>query len=631
MKTEGQADVTIDIVDISVLISTGLKGITGFFGVTERGPVGKPLIVGSWEAYQDNFGGLIPESDFPLYCKRALEAGGRLRVGRVGHYTAINSTATLVGTKATLVKNIPSAVTETRATSTLTVSVAGAQNDTFDVYILEGGLPKSLGSIVVGSGESTTIVAGKIVTVINAGTLAHGYTATSSSAVVTITAPVGSGAKANSYSYDNEKTGTVAATTSAFAGGVTAAQPVVLTFNAPSIGAWANGKLYAFSTPSPLLPNLWDLTVGIVGNDRVTRYIKGIPLNPTTNDIANYNAVLRDALEIVSITTMGTFSLSLFTGGVENKSAINLVDHIGDSTAKTGVQMFNDDTDITKIAAPALAIPEMDIALAAYADMRKDVIALVRTPIGVTSQGAIDYREGTGAYTHAPINSWRAFMFTGGLRITHPLTAAEYQIGELGDLAAVISKKDTSKAEWWSFSGPKRGRVSNALGVVQNFRSPARKLEGDNLSVHGINAVVQHETFGTVFWDNMTLYKSNTLLKYANVAELLVFLTRALKPVTESELFDPNDIETWKQVHRNVKPLMESIKAGRGIWEYLYQGDQDIDNISQAVVNSPSNIDAGAYKFRLFIQPKTSMKFIPIEVIVTNSGIDFNELISQGV
>jgi len=103
----------------------------------------------------------------------------------------------------------------------------------------------------------------------------------------------------------------------------------------------------------------------------------------------------------------------------------------------------------------------------------------------------------------------------------------------------------------------------------------------------------------------------------------MIFLTRALKPLIETEFFDPNDIQTWKNIYRRVSQLMEYLKANRGVYNYLYQGDQDIDTLDQAIVNESSNITAGQYKFNLFVQPIPALEYVGINVIVTNSGVSF--------
>ena len=120
-------------------------------------------------------------------------------------------------------------------------------------------------------------------------------------------------------------------------------------------------------------------------------------------------------------------------------------------------------------------------------------------------------------------------------------------------------------------------------------------------------------------------------MKHANVAELIIFLVRGLRPIIQSELFQPNDIETWKAILRKVKPFMDAVKDGRGIWEYLYQGDQDIDILEDAVVNTPDGIDAGKYEFNLFVKPKIAMKYIGLKVAVSNSGVSFDVLMNTNL
>lgn len=89
MNPTGIARTELSITDLSVIVNSGLKGIHGWTGVTERGPIGKPILVGSWLEYTRYFGGLLDGNDFPLLCKRALEAGAKLKINRAVHYTDV--------------------------------------------------------------------------------------------------------------------------------------------------------------------------------------------------------------------------------------------------------------------------------------------------------------------------------------------------------------------------------------------------------------------------------------------------------------------------------------------------------------------------------------------------------------
>lgn len=71
-------------------------------GVTQIGVIDKPVFIPNWQTYLETFGGLVDGYDFPLYVKRALEAGGKGFIKPVGHYTDLTDKTTLAGTKATI-------------------------------------------------------------------------------------------------------------------------------------------------------------------------------------------------------------------------------------------------------------------------------------------------------------------------------------------------------------------------------------------------------------------------------------------------------------------------------------------------------------------------------------------------
>lgn len=510
MQTSGIASTNIDIVDLSVIVGTGLKGITGVSGITAFGRTNKAKLIGSWLEYVRNFGGLLPNSDFPLICKRALESGAKLYVNRVGHYTNIDDVSTLVGVKAT---------------------------------------------------------------------------------------------------------------------GVLAVAANVVNFEAESVGAWGNGITVVITAAVSGLVGKLDITINIAGHPALQQIATNVSLTPTNNEREAFNAAYK-YVRLNGYSNNIPVGTVVFTSGAENISLVTPLDYIGSSVSVTGIHAFDEVVSITKIACPAIALPVVDIAMAAYVTRRKDLIALTRTPVGVNGELAVDYREGTGAYSHTAINNWRVFMHTGGLRVLDPLSGIEKEITELGDVIGAMARRDNKDGEWFTFGGPRRGKIGNALGVVYNFGSAARAAEADLCDQRGLNMTIDHPDFGTVIWGNGTLQKEDTMLKAANVAELLILLTRSLKPVVQVEGFEPNDIQTWKAIHRKVVPLMEFLANNRAIWKWKYEGDQDIDNINQAQVNAPSNIDSGAYIFRLFVAPKVGLKYIGITVAVTNSSVDY-ELVNE--
>ena len=69
--------------------------IAGAIGVTERGPIGKALLVNSFEEFQDRFGGFTQDSDLALAAMGFFENGGsQLWVVRTVHYNDVSDPAT---------------------------------------------------------------------------------------------------------------------------------------------------------------------------------------------------------------------------------------------------------------------------------------------------------------------------------------------------------------------------------------------------------------------------------------------------------------------------------------------------------------------------------------------------------
>jgi hypothetical protein len=97
MSLPGQ---TVNIVDETLVIRAGARGVTGIQIATLWGPIHRQVKVSSWPEFVRVFGGLMTNDDGPLYAKRILERGGKLSVSRAIHYTDPTDRATAVGTKA---------------------------------------------------------------------------------------------------------------------------------------------------------------------------------------------------------------------------------------------------------------------------------------------------------------------------------------------------------------------------------------------------------------------------------------------------------------------------------------------------------------------------------------------------
>ncbi len=517
MEAIGKARMETEVIDLSVLISSGLKGVTAVAGPTERGEVGKPKIVGSWTEYVANFGGLLTTDDFPFYCKRALDNRGRLLVCRLGHYTNIDDKTTLDGAKS------------------------------------EGGV------------------------IIN--------------------------------------TDTAGAT-------------VRIEAEAKSVGIWGD-KVSLIGTPAfSGLAGAVDLTIALDGAPDLTEIIKDI-VPVTGDDLLAYSAKsnLINFTVVAADTTAATTDPA-YLGGGDNGADLTDADYLGSEIGGTGIHVFDNNNEANKIAIPGKAVPAIDYALVEYARKRGDMRAILRTPVGITGYVGIDYREVKSPFTCSQkIDSWYGTMIYGTITVADPfIVGGKKDISPIGDILGIYTNRDSKFREWYAGAGYKRGRLYNVLDIPYNLDASVRATEANLVDSRGLNMVINHTSFGPIYWGNGTLQIRNTLLKHENVAELIIYLIRNLPQFIETELFEPNDPATWAAIYRNVQPFLQAVKDGRGYYDYLWQGDQDVDDISECIVNKPADIDEGKYVARLFVKPTPAMKYVGVGIVVTKSGVSFDVL-----
>ena len=621
----GRARFESEIADLSILVATGLRGIAAVAGVTAWGEIGKSQLVGTWEEYKKYFGGFLALSDFPVYCKYMLDRGAKLRITPIRHFTDVSDKSTVDATKSTG-NTTTSAVAETLAESTQTITTVGATNDVYSIST--GGYTWTY---TQQAGDTPTLVAVGLKNAINALSVVHGYVATNASGVVTTKAPVGTGATANGQAVAFTKTGgTGAITKTNFSGGVTA---LLYSGSIDIESAFATDAL----DNSQIVVK--DAATGAAGKIDIDVVISGFPSLNT--QVKNLNRTFTDAdkdkfnlasthIKITSYSGDIANGTTVLSGGALNISGINDVDYIGDAGAGTGIHGFDNDTDFWRIAVPEKATQNIDNALALYVEARQDCRSILRTPMGISGTLGIDYREKTNVFSGGTaIDSWRLSMTYGENLVAHPVTGLPVSIPAVCAWLVAGAYTDNKSYAWFASAGQKRGRIAGTLGVEYNLASPARTTEFDNVDVHGLNALVDDPDYGVVCWGNSTLQKADTLLKHENVANLMIFLSRSIRPLAKSELFDPNDIETWKAIYRKVKRLMDFVQKKRGVWKWKYEGDQDIQDVSEAKVNDPNNIDSGQYVFNLWTAPKVGMKYAGMRVVVTNSGVSFEALSAE--
>lgn len=516
MILTGAPKIALDVSDKSIVKTTPLAGIAIVQGPTLRGKIGEAHFIGNSLQFLRKLGGdySANESKFPIYCKRILDAGGKLWVIRAGHYTTITDKGTLEGTK---------------ATATITVTTNNS------------------------------------------------------------------------------------------------------VWTAEEVGAGYNGTTVVIADASSGDAALKDITITLKDSD-ISVILRDVKKVMTAGEIADFNLLLKGkgaGVVLTSIATQIENGAGTLAGGVQAVANIVAADYTGSTAGQNGWHVADSVTDAMRIANIGLPGDEdVDDGLRAYCIARGDMRYYIGTPLGINATGILAYRAGTTPYSNTPHNTYLGSLVAGDINITDSVNRDKtFDIPGVVDRLSGRLRTDVKFGPWWSDAGPKRGQViSPNNGVPYNLGSAALAADFDNIANKGINAMIQDADYGVVYWGNESLLSNpNSLLRAENIADLIVYIIRGLKPLVRVMLFDPHDPLSWKETYRRVKPFINDLESNRAIRpgenrNWFWQGDQDVDRAEDAVFNTQDDITAGRYKVRFVFVPITAIKFIGIEISPTDAN-----------
>lgn len=519
--------VTFNLTNLTFSIAALLKGVSFVGGITLRGPINDPKdIITSWPQFEKIFGGLIPTSDFPLLCKRALERGAQLRVSSIRNYTDPADASTLTATKAT---------TTAFANST----------------------PANLFSLPI---------------------------------------------KYAGADYNNIRSAIEAATN----GNALYFNLRIYHLNDPSLTeTYQNLQAPLVAGAGPTVANSHYLDAVIRGSALV---------NVTYNDLSGIatQALLRP-VNVVKVYSTGS-----------NGSTVVAADYIGDAAGGTGLHSFNPYADAMQMGFPEISTAAIHTAGAAYADNRKDLQYFAHLDNSLVTATALNTERDSTA-----VNTMYAAFFAGGIKINDPITQAPKNISELGDVFGICAYSDSKEHEWFSFAGKNRGWVPNAIGVVNNFGSPALQADLELLANHQINMMIQAD--GQIYLSgNFSAQLINDAMSWNNAVRCIIHQKKSLGPALRRFLEEPTDFVTFKKIFREgAEPYLDMLVRERALFSYVWDGDQIASKLSELKVNNPIDIQNGKYKVRLFEKIIPSLNEITIDIIVSPLGVEFNILQQQ--
>jgi phage tail sheath protein FI len=184
-----------------------------------------------------------------------------------------------------------------------------------------------------------------------------------------------------------------------------------------------------------------------------------------------------------------------------------------------------------------------------------------------------------------------------------------------GDVAGLRANTNTKLNSWWASAGLDRGQIKNAQKIAFNPNLGQR----DFLYKNKINPVVSFPGQGNaIVWGQKTLQSKPSAFDRINVRGLFNTLERAISRMAKYYLFEFNDEFTRNRFVGTIRPFLEQVKAGRGVYDFYVRCDKS--NNTSAV------IDANQFIADIAVKPTRVAEFITLNFVAVGTGVSFSEI-----
>lgn len=188
-----------------------------------------------------------------------------------------------------------------------------------------------------------------------------------------------------------------------------------------------------------------------------------------------------------------------------------------------------------------------------------------------------------------------------------------------GDIAGLYAQTDANRDPWWAPAGLERGKIKNCIKLAFN----PNKANRDALYVNAINPIMSIPGEGTaIVFGQKTATTRPSAFDRVNVRRLLIVLEKAIASASRFALFEFNDEFTRARLRGLIDPFLRTVKGRRGLYDFLVVCDSS-NNTGQIV-------DANQLVIDVYLKPTRVAEFIQINMMVTRTDANFQEIIGQG-
>lgn len=253
------------------------------------------------------------------------------------------------------------------------------------------------------------------------------------------------------------------------------------------------------------------------------------------------------------------------------------------------------------------------------AEDRQDCIALLDVPYSALTSAAdiVTWRQSTQNF-----NSSYCALYAPWVKINDPYNNQMIVLPPSGYVAARFAVNDDKGYRWTAVAGEMG--ILNVPSITNVFTQGER----DVLYPAQINPIQMFPNEGIMIWGQKTEQVRTSATDRINVRMLLNLIKESAATSLRQFLFKPNNETTRFRVQAALDEYLGSLSS-KGAFQ-TESGDRGFrvecsttNNTPQTIVNHELHVD-------IYVKPISVTEYIQLQVIVTNSSVNFAELVAKG-
>jgi phage tail sheath protein FI len=244
-------------------------------------------------------------------------------------------------------------------------------------------------------------------------------------------------------------------------------------------------------------------------------------------------------------------------------------------------------------------------AIIGHCESMGDRIAILDAPQGLKPQEVKEWRVDTARY-----DSKYAALYYPWIKVSDPATNQIIAVPPSGHVAGIYARNDTTRGV---HKAPANEVVRGAIDVEMQIT----KGEQDQLNPEGVNCIRAFPGRGIRVWGARTL-SSDPSWRYVNVRRFFNFVEKSIEGGTHWVVFEPNDIDLWERISRNVTAFLTTQWRAGALFGAT--PEQAFYVKCDSETNPPDTIDAGQVITEIGMAPVKPAEFVVFRLAQLPTG-----------